>query len=92
MSYIKLHGVQFNVRNCDVRKGATRDTWSELTVRPSHVHSLDELAANGLFNLSINGMDVISINIHPRYVRGLHKFSVTGLKRLSVNVSPLRGI
>ena len=52
------------------------------------MHSLDELSSYGLYNLSLNGMDILSIIVFPREVHGLHKFSVTGLKILSVKVFP----
>ena len=38
--------------------------------------------------MSVNGLDVLSINICPREVHILHEFSVTVPKRLSVNVHP----
>ena len=53
-----------------------------------HVNGLNELSANGLYNLIIIGLYVISINYHPHGVQGMHKFSATGLKRLSINVRP----
>ena len=50
------------------------------------MHGLDDPSAIGLYDLSVNGLDVLSINVHPQDVRVLHGFSVTGLKRLSVNI------
>ena len=52
------------------------------------MHGIDELSDNSLYDLSLNGMDVLSINVRPCDVSGLHKFSVTILKILSVNVCP----
>ena len=52
------------------------------------MHGIDELSANGLYDVYINSLDVISINGRPHDVRALHELSVTGLKRLSVNVHP----
>ena len=72
----------------DFIKGAIRDTCYECIFRPYHMHGIDMLSANVLYDLSVNGLDVLSINLFPRDVHGLHAFSVTGLKRLSVNVFP----
>ena len=83
-----MHRGQFNVCTREVRKGSIKVTWSELNIRPCHVHGIDDLDDNGLYNLSINGLDVISINYFPLDLRGLHEFSVADLKRLSVNVCP----
>ena len=85
---MKLNGGQFNVCIRDVREEATRATWSEYTVCPHHVHSLDELSTNGFYNLSVNVLDLISVKTFPRDVRGLKKLSVTGLKILSLNILP----
>ena len=53
-----------------------------------HVNGLNELSANGLFNLIIIGLYVLFINFHPHGVQGLHEFSATGLKRLSIKIRP----
>ena len=52
------------------------------------MHGINELSDNGLYNLSVNGLDVLPISDCPFDVCGLHKFSVTGLKILSANVHP----
>ena len=53
-----------------------------------HVSSLNELSANGLYNLIIIGLYVLFINFHPHGVQVLHEFSATGLKRLSIKIRP----
>ena len=88
MSYIKFHRGKFNVCNCDIRKGATRAPYSEWTVCPHHVNGLNELYYHGLYDLSVNGLNVLSINVRPCDIRGLNEFSVTVLKIMSVNVCP----
>ena len=50
------------------------------------MHGIDEISANGLYDLSINGLDILFINFFPHEVNGLHEFSITGLKILPINV------
>ena len=69
--HLKLHGGKFYVRTRDIRKGATRDTSSELTFRPCHMYGLDGLSVNGLYDTFVNVLNVQSINFFPRDVRGL---------------------
>ena len=38
--------------------------------------------------MSVNGLNVLFVNVHPWGVRGLHELSATSLKRLSINVCP----
>ena len=83
-----MHGGKFYVRTRDIRKGATRDTSSELTFRSCHMYGLDDLSVNGLYNMFVNGLDVQSIIVFPCDVCGLRKLLVTSLKRLSINVRP----
>ena len=80
MSYIKFHGGhikmlggQFYVCTRDTINGDTRATSYEWTVRPCHVHGLDDLSANNLYDFLVNGMDVQLINVCPYDVRGLHE-------------------
>ena len=81
-----MHGGQFNICTRDIIKVDTRATWSELTVHYLHVNSLNEMSANIMYGFSVNGLDVLSINVHPCDVRGLHGLSVTSLKILFVNI------
>ena len=55
---------------------------------PCHVHGLHYLSVNGLYDLYINDMDIISTNVCPLDILGMQNIYVTGLKRLSVNVRP----
>ena len=44
------------------------------------------MSNNDFYDLSINGVDVLSITVCTCDVHGMHKLSVTGLKRLPVNI------
>ena len=46
------------VFNRDISKGDIRDTLSRQTSRPHHLYVLDELSANGLYDLCVNVLDV----------------------------------
>ena len=83
-----MHGGKFYVRTRNIRKGATRDTSSELAFRHCRMYGLDGLSVNGLYDMFVNGLDVQSINVCPRDIRGLQKLFVTGLKMLSLDVRP----
>ena len=52
------------------------------------MHSLGDISSNDLYDLPVNGLDVLTIKVRPRDVCGLHKLSATVLKRLSINISP----
>ena len=52
------------------------------------MHGLGNLPANIIYDLYVNGMDVLSININTCDVRRVHEFSVIGMKRLSIIVHP----
>ena len=52
------------------------------------MHSLNDLYANDMYELTVPGLDIISINFIPCGIRGMHKLSITGLKILSVNIHP----
>ena len=88
MRYIKFHDGQFNFLTHGVRKGTTRDIWSEYTFIPCHIHSLGKMSTNALYYQSVNSLNVLSIKIRPHDVCGLHTFSVTDLKILSINDHP----
>ena len=60
------------MRTRDIRKGATRDTWSELTVCTRCMYGLDDMHPNGLYNLFFDGLDVQCIKTFPRDVCGMH--------------------
>ena len=53
------------------------------------MHSLNDLYANDMYELTVLGLDVISINFIPCGIRGMHKLSITGLKIMFVNICPL---
>ena len=78
MRYIKFHGGNFNVRTHDIGLPVL----NELSI----LHRIYELYSNGLYDLSVNFLDVLSITISPRDIRGFNELSITGLKILSVNV------
>ena len=50
------------------------------------MHRLNDILTNGLYDIYLNCLDVLPINIFPYDVRSLHELSVTVLKRLPVNV------
>ena len=52
------------------------------------MYGLDDLSANGLYDLFVNGLDVQSINFCPCGIYGIHELLVSVLKRLSINVRP----
>ena len=69
-SYIQLHGGHikfigetFYVHTCDTRRGATTANFSEWTVFPRYVYSINEIYINGLYDMFVNGLDVQSIHV-----------------------------
>ena len=63
-------------------------TWYESNFHPCHLYGIDDMFTNGLYDLSVNCLDLLSINVFPLGVGGLHEFSITGLKKLSINIIP----
>ena len=57
-----------------------------ILVRYLDVDDPNELYENFLYDLSINGLNVISINAHPRDIRGMHELSVNGLNSQFVHI------
>ena len=52
------------------------------------MHSLDEISDNNFYDLYVNGLYVLSINVCLCAIHGLQDCFVTGMKRFSINVHP----
>ena len=46
------------------------------------MHGIDDLSYNSFYGLSINGLDVLSINVFPCDAFGMHELSVNDMKVL----------
>ena len=89
MSCIKLHVGKFNLRTRDIREGIHRLPGMNLLsvlACSCDIHNLNEMSANSLYDLSVNGLNILSINVHPFDVSGLHELSVNGLNTLSAHI------
>ena len=59
-----------------------------ILVSSRDVHVLNDLSANGLYNMSANGMNVISIRVRPLDIYSLNGLSINGINVPSVHVRP----
>ena len=89
MIYIKLHGEQFNVCTLDMIEGVHGISGLNILYILIHycdVHGMNDMYENGVYDLSSNGLNALSINARPCDINCLHKLSINGLNPISVHI------
>ena len=58
------------------------------------MHGIDDISYNSFYGLSVNVLDLLSINVFPCDTFGMHELSVNGMKILfeSLDVTSYSGI